>query len=597
MTGWPRFVLALGAALVLGAASPAWAEGNGQADLDEALRVKVLAEGLSDLNKVIELLESALDKGLDVENSDFAEQVLSESLFERASQLTTVLQGLPEAGMADPRMARIRALAVSDLRRVATYDEPPAEALSTLAELLVLSGDEDEAAEARDILTDLIDGEGFAELPAEQQANSLALRAALQEEPADALADFQRAIELNPDDAEYRLKLAQFQFQNDDVDAALAEIARVVETTPDQVAAYLLQSQILRAVKRYDEALQALDKVVELAPESIVPHQFRGEIYREMNELDKAIEAFTQVLNITPKMELALIRRAETYLLAGKLTEALADVDALLAENRDLVIVHGLRAQILGEMERYGEAIDEMKLLARELPGQPDVRMHLAAYYLMNEQPLEAIEEYNGVLESDADNFLALRSRGDAYLNVGDHKTALVDFERALTLEADDSSLLNNLAWVLATSPDDDVRDGQRAIELATKACEITEYKAPHILSTLAAAYAETGNFETAREWSQKAVDFNDPEHGEQLAKELASYEAEQPWRERQTQGVADEENESNASEESDDREEEQPVNQEAAEESEDSADAVEDDAPIDDAEFEAEVAEAPAPQ
>lgn len=594
MTGWPRFVLALAAAVVLGATSPAWAEGNGQADLDEALRVKVLAEGLSDLNKVIELLESALDKGLDVENSDFAEQVLSESLFERASQLTTVLQGLPEAGMADPRMARIRALAVSDLRRVATYDEPPSEALSTLAELLVLSGDEDEAAEARDILTDLIDGEGFAELPVEQQADSLVLRAALQEAAADALADFQRAIELSPDEAEYRLKLAQFQFQHDDVDAALAEIARVVENTPDQITAYLLQSQILRAVKRYDEALQALDKVAELAPESIVPHQYRGEIYREMNELDKAIEAFTQVLNITPKMELALIRRAETYLLAGKLTEALADVDALLAENRDLVIVHGLRAQILGEMERYGEAIDEMKLLARELPGQPDVRMHLAAYYLMNEQPREAIEEYNGVLESDAENFLALRSRGDAYLNVGDHKTAIADFERALALEPDDSSLLNNLAWVLATSPDDDVRDGRRAIELATKACEITQYKAPHILSTLAAAYAETGDFETARKWSQKAVDFNDPEHGEQLAQELASYEAEKPWRERQTIGAAAEQEPANADAPSNDGAE-QTVDEPAAEEADDNADS--DDSNSDGAESEAEVTEAPAPQ
>ena len=48
---------------------------------------------------------------------------------------------------------------------------------------------------------------------------------------------------------------------------------------------------------------------------------------------------------------------------------------------------------------------------------------------------------------------------------------------------------------MLATSPDAKLRNGRRAIELATRACELTKYKAAYILSTLAAAYAETGDF------------------------------------------------------------------------------------------------------
>jgi hypothetical protein len=84
------------------------------------------------------------------------------------------------------------------------------------------------------------------------------------------------------------------------------------------------------------------------------------------------------------------------------------------------------------------------------------------------------------------------------------------------------------------------VRDGARAVELAAKACEITKYEQPHILSTLAAAYAETGDFDKAREWSQKAVDLNkegqDADITEELAKELASYRENKPWRERQSQ-------------------------------------------------------------
>ena len=161
-------------------------------------------------------------------------------------------------------------------------------------------------------------------------------------------------------------------------------------------------------------------------------------------------------------------------------------------------------------------------------------------YYLINKQPHEAISEYDDMLLLDPENFLALRSRADAYLNVGKHQEAIADFEKALKIEPEDTTILNNLAWVLATSPDEKLRDGKRAVELATKACELTDYKLPHILSTLAASFAESGNFDNAVEWSQKAVDMDDPENAEQLAKELQSYQKKEPWRERQDIGQAE---------------------------------------------------------
>ena len=110
--------------------------------------------------------------------------------------------------------------------------------------------------------------------------------------------------------------------------------------------------------------------------------------------------------------------------------------------------------------------------------------------------------------------------------------------------------MLNNFAWVLATSPDDKLRDGARAVKMATKAAESTGYETPHILSTLAAAYAETGDFENATKWSQKAVEVSQKEvdaatadedraklqaDHDQLKKELDSYHERKPVRERQT--------------------------------------------------------------
>jgi tetratricopeptide (TPR) repeat protein len=135
-------------------------------------------------------------------------------------------------------------------------------------------------------------------------------------------------------------------------------------------------------------------------------------------------------------------------------------------------------------------------------------------------------------------------------LNVGQHAEAIADFDKAIEASDDDEGLYNNFAWVLATSPDDALRDGKRALELATKAAELTGYETPHVLSTLAAAYAESGDFETAKKWSAKAVEISqkkietaesDAERTrlkadhDQLQKELVSYQEGKPVRERQT--------------------------------------------------------------
>src|SRR5262249_49421907 len=62
------------------------------------------------------------------------------------------------------------------------------------------------------------------------------------------------------------------------------------------------------------------------------------------------------------------------------------------------------------------------------------------------------------------------------------------------------------LAQLLATCPDDKVRDGKRAVQYATTACELTDWKVPSCLETLAAAYAEAGQFEEAIRYQTRAL-------------------------------------------------------------------------------------------
>jgi tetratricopeptide (TPR) repeat protein len=227
--------------------------------------------------------------------------------------------------------------------------------------------------------------------------------------------------------------------------------------------------------------------------------------------------------------------RAGVYQEMGQKDKALAEIDRALKLKPKFAPAIRARAMLLAGEGKIPEAIAEMERFHKQHPKDRLSLLQLAMLYAAQNELAEAIRSYTEVLVDDADNFLALRGRGDSLLGVGKHADAIADYEKALKVESDDPSLLNNFAWVLSTSPDDKVRKGKRALELALKAAQRTEFKQAHILSTLAAAYAETGDLRSALEWSKKAVAAGSPEQKDELAKELASYQAGKPWRERQT--------------------------------------------------------------
>lgn len=108
------------------------------------------------------------------------------------------------------------------------------------------------------------------------------------------------------------------------------------------------------------------------------------------------------------------------------------------------------------------------------------------------------------------------------------------DYDEAVRLDPRNHHALNNRAYLLATTLDDAVRDGRRAVTDATLACELTGYTKPGYLDTLAVAYAEAGDFERAIQWQEKALADKafEREWGENARAQLRLFRQRKPHRE-----------------------------------------------------------------
>src|SRR5262249_30220154 len=131
-------------------------------------------------------------------------------------------------------------------------------------------------------------------------------------------------------------------------------------------------------------------------------------------------------------------------------------------------------------------------------------------------------------------------NRGVGHGRLGQYARAEDDYQRALQLDPGHVNALNNLAWLWATCPDPDYRDGARAVDHATRACQLSDWKEPSHLATLAAACAEAGDFAAAAAWQKKALD--NPAYGahfgEKVFQRVRLYEQGQPYREELTSKV-----------------------------------------------------------
>lgn len=501
-------------------------ETTGREDLDRAVELKLSARTLNDLGEVIKLCEQALSKGLEKDDAEFARQLLAGTRIQRGLMIAQVLlRGLP----IDRNWPAFRALALEDLEKGLAVDPGQPEAWLAVAKLQALpGGDQKKAAEAASRVIEMA-GDNPQLL-----AEAYMLRGDLTQDNDQALADLTKAIELRPDDPVALRLRGQAYLKANQAEKALADFEAALEKDPDSVPTLEAKIDALLELERFEDAEKVCDQIEKLSPNSAEALFHRARVAAVKKEFEKALEILNRAAKLDPKNPAVLMIRAAVLQELKKTDEALQDVNEALKLRPGNPALLRLRAAILAGSGKFSEAIADLEEVRKTQSAEDEITLTLQLGLLYSAQKFygKAVEQFTKVLEMDPKNVAALRGRGDALLSMGRQAEAIKDYEKALEIDPNDSGILNNLAWVLATSPDDKLRDGKRALELAKKACELTQYKEAHILSTLAAAYAELGDLKTAIEWSQKAVELGEGEEKEALQKELETYKSGKPMRE-----------------------------------------------------------------
>ena len=546
---------------------------NGSEDLSEAFLLKVEARTTSDLDKIVKLCESALKKGLDETETEQAKFLASESLLRFSEGMARRTFTTPR----DRRWQAYRAQAMPRLRKAVEFNKSNVAAFILLAKFQAM--DTQSKAEALKNIEKAIE---LSVDDREQLSDALVIRARLKRDKEAILADLNQAIKHNPANIQAHELRAWALLEDKKAAEAMEDFEYWFEAQPENFAARVIVADRLRGsgelfdADMQEKVLGILDEAAEIDPESAIPSTLKAQIFLGQEELEKAIEAASESIELDKRRPVAFRIRAAAFAAKGDLDAALEDANKLI--KLDLMEGYRLRSQLLIQKGDYAKAIDDISAMSAADPKNEAMQEQLAQLYNADLRPEEAIKIYtrllrNNLLPEKGDQPAAVRrlimvkrsgllsSRGNARLSTGEHAKAVVDYQESLELFDEflaaipesvpnkptrNSGLLNNFAWLLATTPDDDVRDGKRAIELATESAELTDFKAPHILSTVAAAYAETGEFKSAIEWINKGLEANkaagDEEGADEegikqqeksLLDELKSYEEKKPWREQ----------------------------------------------------------------
>ncbi len=526
--------LAYGGGKVRPPVQPEDRRGDGQRLLGEAVGAKLRLDGGPDFDESLRLCREAIHSGLGPNEKAFAEEFYTGILIERG---TILAAGVLGARQRDDEWQRMRGMAVRDLEEVVARDGGLGEVHIVLARLESLpGGDRSRAAAAANRALELADGNAVLARDAHLVAAELEADSEIRQGHYDA------AVELLPFDVEARRARGLYLVTAGEEEAACADLRVAITGRPRDPVIFEAMGVACGRSGRWEEACGWFSEAVEMVPHSVGLLLRRAEARGHRGDAAGALADIGLAASLAPESANVRLARAGLLRSQGKLAAALADVDAALETSGNMPEAIEIKGRIAADRGDYAEAIWAFRNLVAARPDDPELISELAGMFLAARKPREAARRFSRALAIDPDCRAALAGRGQALVAVGEHSAARSDLERASTLRADDPATLAALAWLLATSPDDAVRDGRRAVDLATRACDSTAAADVRCRRALAAAYAEAGEHARAARVILDLLATGPAAAGDApiLEADLARYRSRQPCRERLQMPEAD---------------------------------------------------------
>ena len=216
---------------------------------------------------------------------------------------------------------------------------------------------------------------------------------------------------------------------------------------------------------------------------------------------------------------------------AGDVDESIAHYEAAIALRPDYAVAHASLGAVLLHHGRLAEAVPRLERAATLAPGEAATWSNLGVALSglgrsgeAEAAAARAVELAPDFAEAHANLAALLAERGDA-------ARAAAEYRVALGLAPSMVGAAIGLAEVLAASPDPALRDGREALAWAQRAVRATDRRSARALAALAAAFAETGHFDAAVRWQQRALALAAPERAADHAARLALYREGRPWR------------------------------------------------------------------
>lgn len=243
-------------------------------------------------------------------------------------------------------------------------------------------------------------------------------------------------------------------------------------------------------------------------PKSLIAHNNLGNIFLERKEYQRALPHYQAAVAGDPDFPEANYNLALTLVRLGRVDDAIPYGERAVTLKPQASLFHSMLGSTFWMKGDIEQAVQHFQAATRSHPTVWQAHYNLGLLSLQESENLASAQPQD----------------------------ALDHFERALELNPSSLQVAYLLAWTLATYPDVTIRDGQRAIQIAEQACQRTNYRVPHLLDTLAAAYAESGRFPLAVQTAQVAVSAAHAQQQEplasQIAKRLEFYKASKPYHE-----------------------------------------------------------------